>query len=296
MSKNIDYAEIKEIKKLAIRALCSDDYLMEKLVLKGGTCIEAAYQISSRASKDIDFSIESAFNDQTLEEIRERIELQFIKVFESTVYYPFDINIIELPANAEEDNIMSGYVINFKLIEREKFIKYSSDSKKLSREALPIANNKATFAIEISKHEFCKHKELKEIDGCKVYVYTPRLIIFEKLRAICQKMKEYPALRGLERNDEPRSRDFYDIESINENLAHIDFKNAENRQILKLVFDAKKVPLEFLGRIKDKYQIHKDDFQNITATEAQKSVMQSYQFYFDYVLNIIDELDEFWIK
>lgn len=292
----IDYEEIKKIKKLVIFALSSDDYLMEKLVLKGGTCIELAYHLSARASKDIDFSIEYSFDDKTLEEIRQRIEKQFLKIFEPTIYYPFDINIEERPANATDDNIMSGYLINLKLIERKKFIKYNGDLEKLRREALPIANNKATFAIEISKHEFCKPKELKEIDGHKVYVYSPILIVFEKLRAICQKMKEYQALRGFIRNDEPRSRDFYDIELVNENLAHINFKDPENRQTLKLVFDAKKVPLEFLGKIKDKYEIHKDDFKNIKSTETSKGIIAAYQYYFDYVLNIIDELDEFWIK
>lgn len=40
---------------------------MNKLVLKGGTCLELAYQLNHRASKDIDFSIEDDFSEEELE-------------------------------------------------------------------------------------------------------------------------------------------------------------------------------------------------------------------------------------
>ena len=59
----IDAKEFLKIKKLALISLVSDDILMDKLVLKGGTCLELAYKIHCRSSKDIDFSIDNEFTD-----------------------------------------------------------------------------------------------------------------------------------------------------------------------------------------------------------------------------------------
>jgi len=50
-------SSIDKIKKLVIIALVSDDYLMEQLVLKGGNAIDLVYQISGRASVDLDYSV-----------------------------------------------------------------------------------------------------------------------------------------------------------------------------------------------------------------------------------------------
>ena len=59
----IDAKEFLKIKKLALISLVSDDILIDKLVLKGGTCLELAYKIHCRSSKDIDFSIDNEFSD-----------------------------------------------------------------------------------------------------------------------------------------------------------------------------------------------------------------------------------------
>jgi predicted nucleotidyltransferase component of viral defense system len=53
---NKERVSIDRIKRLAIIALISDDYLMETLVLKGGNAMLMAYDLSSRASYDLDFS------------------------------------------------------------------------------------------------------------------------------------------------------------------------------------------------------------------------------------------------
>ena len=61
MKKNrIDF---ERIKRLIIIALVSDDYLMETLVLKGGNALSVAYELSSRASFDLDFSIGNDFRN-----------------------------------------------------------------------------------------------------------------------------------------------------------------------------------------------------------------------------------------
>jgi len=64
--------------------------------------------------------------------------------------------------------------------------------QKLRREAENVApGHKKTFEIDISKYEYCGGKTQKEYEGYKIYVYSLEMIIFEKLRAICQQTEEY---------------------------------------------------------------------------------------------------------
>ena len=64
---NFNY--IDKIKKLAIISLFSDDEFMDIFVLKGGSALEIIYNISDRSSLDIDFSIESEFDNRELDTI-----------------------------------------------------------------------------------------------------------------------------------------------------------------------------------------------------------------------------------
>lgn len=52
-----------EIRRLTIRALFADDTLMERLVLKGGNALSLVYGLSPRASLDLDFSLETDFEN-----------------------------------------------------------------------------------------------------------------------------------------------------------------------------------------------------------------------------------------
>ena len=60
-SGNFAFMSIDEIKRLTLQALMSDDILMQGLVLKGGNALQLAYDITSRGSIDIDFSMEREF-------------------------------------------------------------------------------------------------------------------------------------------------------------------------------------------------------------------------------------------
>jgi predicted nucleotidyltransferase component of viral defense system len=66
----MDLELLERLKKLTIIAMVSDDYLMEKLVLKGGNALDLFYGISPRASLDLDFSMPDDFksNESNSEE------------------------------------------------------------------------------------------------------------------------------------------------------------------------------------------------------------------------------------
>ena len=59
----MDLEFLNEVKKRVIIAMFSDDDLMEHLVLKGGNLLDMVYGISTRPSKDVDFSIPGKFAD-----------------------------------------------------------------------------------------------------------------------------------------------------------------------------------------------------------------------------------------
>ena len=278
----IDAKEFLKIKKLALISLVSDDILMDKLVLKGGTCLELAYKIHCRSSKDI---------AQIMSDLPEIFNKNFSKIG----YYAFDFRIKNKPVHVPIDIKMTGYNLSFKLVSNDVHNEFKDNIDKLRNRALSLGqSDKKDFVIDISKFEYTQNKEEKEIDGHKIYVYPPVMIICEKLRAICQKMKEYRDNPG--DADLPRARDFWDIFLVQENLPRVDFKLPEKRNILKHVFDAKDVDMNLLLKLEEKRHIHEDDFRNVQLTDAaNKKYPTHFDFYFEYVLDLIKDLEEFWI-
>ena len=55
--------DFTEIRRTAITALFSDDMLLDRLVLKGGNALSLVYELTSRTSLDLDFSMANAFDD-----------------------------------------------------------------------------------------------------------------------------------------------------------------------------------------------------------------------------------------
>ncbi len=61
--------DLDKIKKLTLRALMSDEILMQSLVLKGGNALQLVYDITNRGSIDIDFSVEREFTQEELRQL-----------------------------------------------------------------------------------------------------------------------------------------------------------------------------------------------------------------------------------
>ncbi len=64
----MDINKLKEIRRLAIIALFSDDDLMDVFVLKGGNAISLVYELDYRASQDIDVSMADDFDEGELQD------------------------------------------------------------------------------------------------------------------------------------------------------------------------------------------------------------------------------------
>ena len=113
----MDLALLEKIKRLAIIAMVSNDELMERLVLKGGNAIDLMYQVSGRASIDIDFSIESEFEKDQLQNIRLKVEESLTSTFQPEGLVVIDVRLIEKPqiVNEEYKDFWGGYRIEFKI-------------------------------------------------------------------------------------------------------------------------------------------------------------------------------------
>jgi predicted nucleotidyltransferase component of viral defense system len=200
--------DLDEIRRLTIISLFADDRLMNQIVLKGGNALNLVYQLSSRTSVDLDFSIDRDFED--IGEIARRIFHSLKDRFDSAGYVVFDERLEPKPhlEDPDESPWWGGYELSFKLIEKEKHRETSGNLKDMRRRAIPVtADSKRTFTVDLSKYEYVGGKVAVEFDNYKIYVYSPEMFVIEKLRAICQQMPEYLP-KGHRR---PRARDFYDI-------------------------------------------------------------------------------------
>lgn len=292
----MNVAQLEKIRKLAVISLFSDDTLMDIFVLKGGSALNLVYDINSRASIDIDVSMEEDFGEENMENIKNKLKTSLEKTFAEEGLCIFDVSLSPKPLviSTEKKDFWGGYVLEFKVIESEKYDNMKNNLDSMRRNAIVVGRKNAkTFKVEISKYEYCKSKKEVDLEGYTIYVYTPIAIVYEKLRAICQQMEEYTQI--VQTNRRPRARDFYDIYTILSNYRPpIDIVDKDNLYILERIFAVKKVPLELIGKIEQTREFHKDDFFSVKDTIAHD--IEDFDYYFDYVVEKTKALQSLWIK
>jgi predicted nucleotidyltransferase component of viral defense system len=288
---NKERVSIDRIKRLAIIALITDDYLMETLVLKGGNAMLMAYDLTSRASYDLDFSMSADFKD--MQRVKEVMQKNIYEVFKEDGLHAFDFTFTAKPKIAKEEtkDFWGGYQVNFKFIEEDRIASLGGleNMDSIRRNAVSVSpSNSTKLEIEISKYEFVEDNQAIDIAGYTVYVYAPRLLAFEKIRAICQQLPEYAQVVP-SFTPRARARDFYDIYTLL-NQFEIKLDSEDSKEILKKVFDAKRVPYGFLKNVKNNKEIHQQDFVSLrdTIDASEKDKLQGFDFYFDFVVNTFE--------
>jgi len=284
LSLGVDYDQVR---KLTITALFSDDELMERLVLKGGNALSLVYKITPRGSFDLDFSMEGDLAE--IPDAEERIFRVLRDRFDSAGFALFDEKFEAKPQKLGEHQPESwgGYQISFKLIEKSRLDALGGRLEDVRRQALVIGSEqRRTFTVDLSKHEYTEPKVSAELDHYQIYVYTPAMIAIEKLRAICQQMPDYPVRRH---PGAPRARDFYDIHLL-VTKAGVDL--ATDPDLVRNVFAAKDVPLNLLPRIEEFREFHRPDWPAVITSVTQP--VESFDFYFDFVLAEVSRLKNLW--
>jgi len=260
----MDLERLDKIKKLVIIAMFSDDELMELLVLKGGNAIDLIHGVAMRGSIDLDFSMESDFPSADVEALRARFEALLNTTLNPEGYRAFDVHFESRPSevSAELQTFWGGYRLEFKVIAIDKFDALKGDPRRLRVESESFApGHRKKLHVEISRHEYCKPKDERNLEGYTIYVYTPEMIVCEKLRAICQQMPEYGRIVR-SRTVSARARDFFDVRTLIKHFG-IDLSSAPNRELLTCMFEAKRVPLRLLTQIEHYREFHRPDFASV---------------------------------
>lgn len=280
--------DLTRIKRLVIVAMFSDDELMEQLVLKGGNALDIIHGVVKRGSVDLDFSIAEDFAD--LDETKVRLCRALRDTFDSAGFVVFDEKFAKKPKviSAERIDWWGGYLLNFKLIDKQKHRELGGELKELQRQAHVVGPQlKKTFKVDISRYEHCAGKLKTEFDDYTIYVYTLEMIAIEKLRAICQQMPEYEPVT----NKRARARDFYDVWKII--AVGVDLTLPENLRLFRLIFAAKRVPLSLLRKISEYREFHSQDWPAVADTAVDDD-LREFDFYFDNVVEAVSSLQALW--
>lgn len=129
-----DVERLEKIKKLIVIAMFSDHQLMERLVLKGGNALDLIHRISTRASVDVDLSMDSDFSVTERLVLAGRVEKVLKETFRPSGYEAFDVKMEEKPPGLTPDlaDFWGGYSLEFKLAEKAAFEKFSRISSRFA--------------------------------------------------------------------------------------------------------------------------------------------------------------------
>jgi predicted CopG family antitoxin len=280
----LDY---KEIRKLAIQALFLDDDLSDILVLKGGNAL-SILELTRRGSYDLDFSLyECTLED---EELEEKFRNAISDFFEENDYKIINFKFTKKPKKeiAPQTFKWGGYAIEFKFLPLDKYehitntIQKATVKKAYAQEYQNMTGTSQPVLIELSKNEYCKGFSEKPFEDITLKIYSPCMIIFEKLRAICQQMDEYTK-RSTKAS---RARDFFDIYTVNK-AYQIEHRAAKDTQELKElcnnIFEIKEVDIDLLEKLDNYKTFHEQSFQKVidSVLEDERKDLESFDFYFE---------------
>lgn len=212
--------------------------------------------------------------------------------FDAMGFVVFDERLEPRPRlkGAENKPWWGGYELRFKIIERQKYEALEGRTDKLRINATVTGmNQERTFTVDLSKCEYTEGKVKQEFDYFTIYVYTPEMIVIEKLRAICQQMPEYPH-KGY---PSARARDFYDIHSAITRLG-VDLADKSNLNLARNMFAAKHVPVSLLPKIREQREFHRPDWTSVR--DSANDAVGAFDFYFDFVLDEVERLKSLWIE
>ncbi|NJR43933.1 nucleotidyl transferase AbiEii/AbiGii toxin family protein [bacterium] len=279
---------LTQIKRWAVQALFSDDALMNQLVLKGGNAMALVHKISSRASVDLDFSLGGDFAN--FPAVATRLEQLLAETFRANGFEVFDFRMQEKPKpiSLELASFWGGYDVEFKLSDAATFAKHASNLEQLRRTAVMLGK-RATFEIDISRFEYTEGKQATDMDGLRIFVYSPLMIVCEKLRAICQQMPDYGPIIKRDRPGGARARDFVDIHLL-ATECKLDLQDESAQNLLREMFAIKRVPLALLGQIEQHRDTHRADFPSVQSTVSAGFKLENFDTYFDFVLALVAPL------
>jgi predicted nucleotidyltransferase component of viral defense system len=284
--------ELTRVKKLTLVALVSDDDLLELLVLKGGNAMDLIHGVTDRSSVDLDFSTARDI-DKAL--VLPKIQRSLESTFAQAGYFAFDIRMTERPGTMPEElaAFWGGYCVEFKLIQANRAVGLKFDIEQMRRQAIVFSEH-ARFTIDISRYEYVAEKQLAMLEGYTLYVYSPEMIVCEKLRAICQQLPDYGhVVQRASIAGKSRARDFVDIDTLIKRYG-IDLACERSHRIIREMFRIKKVPLSYLARVSEMRALHAAEFNTVQQAMRPGTKLEAFDYYFDSVVDSCRLLEPLW--
>lgn len=251
-----------EIRLTVIKAIFSTPQLEDILTLKGGNAMKLQ-GLTDRESQDLDFSIKENIRlskEQDGPLFLNRLQNEFNQLGYQVVSFKFE----EKPSTKKEwtPPFWGGYKIDFSILKEEVFSNLSeAQLKNINAFAESIEDGKKKIQIDLSFDEYTDPRIKETIDDIDVYLYSPLMIIYEKIRASCQQLPEYTV--GMNKK---RARDLFDIYTILTNIKHIDLYdevlNPDNLYIIDKMFSIKNVSIELIPKIETIKEELRDDYLN----------------------------------
>lgn len=277
---------------LAIKGIFSDDDLFEILTLKGGNAM-ALLDITDRASQDLDFSIKQGIR-LTQDEDAPKFKKALERTFEEEGYRIIDFKFDVKPKKTKRKlpPFWGGYSINFKVMDEETYEKtYDVSDQKRSSMALQLEGGKKKIEIDISLEEYTEDRIQMKLDEYQIHIYSPLMIVYEKMRALCQQLPDYEYASF----EKTRARDLYDIYIAIQKSQSLELReqilSSSNVHILSEMFKAKNVSLELLLKIESYREQLEDDFnQRVTPQIADRKNVPDFDFLFEFNIELIKEV------
>ena len=275
---------IEQAIREAILAIFSSPPLRRMLYLKGGAALGLMEPGQPRLSLDIDFSTETTIENPEafFGEMATALQIHFSKLGLDAI----DARHIRRPKRprADRDELWGGWMFSFKLSPHSEA--RESLGKRIKQAIIPSGSNSSRIEIQLSEHEYCEIIDTINIGDVEINLYSPALMVLEKIRAICQ---QHPSYRySLNKN---RARDFFDIFSI------LKIQRNDPKFILDLayhvdaVFEAKRVPLTILidGGMFEPDFIDGQELGFLSVRDAVRGKVEDFSFYVEQ-LKILVEL------
>ena len=173
-------------------------------------------------------------------------------------------------------------MLEFKLIDKIQYDSFNDDIDAIRRNSLKVKGQSTRYTVDISSYEYISPAKPVEIDGTILKVYTPEMILVEKIRALCQSMPKYKDIVTSARCKQ-RARDIYDIWIITESFSELNL----TKELFQNIFDAKQVPLEFMRDIESLREHNRANWETVMQTVSEGENLENYDFYFNHVIELI---------
>lgn len=285
-----------EIRNTILKAIYSDSDLKENLVLKGGNALKL-YNITDRSSQDLDFSIKESIRYEKENEGKKLQDL-ISDAFQQVGFLVVGFEFIEKPKKRKEDlpPFWGGYKISFAIVDTEKYqdkieLQDPDKMKELSIYGENLENNRKKIEIDLSYDEYVADKKSYDLEGTTIYLYSPLMLVYEKIRASCQQLEDYKLV-----GNKTRARDLYDIYKILTNTQQSNLREAvldqDNFYILENIFKAKDVPLELMLKLDSKESDLAEDYKTKVIPQISTVEIEEFEYIFFYNKKLFEELFE----